>query len=662
MKLSVIIVNYNVRYFLEQALRSVERAAANLAASLDGAQTEIWVVDNNSTDTSLEMLAFQFPDVRVIANKQNTGFSYANNQAIKESKAEYVLLLNPDTVVPEDCFTQTVRFMDAHPDAGALGIKMVDGSGKFLPESKRGFPSPKVAFFKIFGLSRFFPKSKTFGKYHLGYLDEKDIHSVDVLAGAFMLLRMATLNKIGLLDEDFFMYGEDIDFSYRIVKARYKNYYFPYAPIIHYKGESTKKGSVNYVFVFYRAMVIFAKKHLPKDTAALFSVFINLAIYLRAAGAVVSRIVKRLALSVVDFAVLYGAMILLVNYWERTIKYVHGGEYPPLLTGLFVPLYILCWILGVFLFRGYQRPFIGKKLLSGVALGTLLIAVIYAFLDERYRYSRALIILGAAIALIVFVGTRVLFTFLSRKSAAALQGTPRNIAVIGDEKEAARVHAILEKSNVQYTYSGFITPAEVSANSLGALTDLEKIIRIYRINELIFCASSMAYKDIIDYMMKLSGKGIDFKIVPDQSNFIIGSSSKNQPGDYYTSQVAYNITNPEHRLNKRFFDIGSALLLLITLPLNIWFIRNTGTYLSNLFSVLRGQKTWVGYSNTGSKDLPPIKPSVISPIDELSLLVDTQTENRLNYLYAKDYTVYRDLSIFMNGLSKLGRSEKENHE
>ncbi|NTV84731.1 MAG: glycosyltransferase family 2 protein, partial [Bacteroidales bacterium] len=220
MKLSVVIVNYNVIHFLEQCLSSVRRASENL-------EVEVFVVDNNSVDGSVKMVREKFPEVILIDNKDNTGFSKANNQAIRLSKGEYVLLLNPDTVVEDDTFSRIIAFMDAHPDAGGLGVKMIDGKGNFLPESKRGLPTPTVAFYKIFGLSAFFPKSKVFGKYHLGYLDENQTNPVDILSGAFMLLRKSVLDKIGLLDETFFMYGEDIDLSYRILKAGYQNYYFP---------------------------------------------------------------------------------------------------------------------------------------------------------------------------------------------------------------------------------------------------------------------------------------------------------------------------------------------------------------------------------------------------------------------------------------------------
>ena len=272
MKLSVIIVNYNVKYFLEQCLRSVLKASKYV-------ETEIFVVDNNSSDDSVAYLKPLFPEVTFIPNENNPGFSKANNQAIELAKGEYILLLNPDTVVGEDTFSEICRFMDEHPEAGALGVKMIDGYGDFLPESKRGFPSPWNSFCKIFGLSKIFPKSSIFAKYHLRYLDENKIHEVAILAGAFMLLRKSVLNKIGLLDDAFFMYGEDIDLSYRIALGGYKNYYLP-NPIIHYKGESTKK-DIKYVKTFYRAMIIFFNKHYP-NSGKLYAVFIYLAIYIRA--------------------------------------------------------------------------------------------------------------------------------------------------------------------------------------------------------------------------------------------------------------------------------------------------------------------------------------------------------------------------------------------
>ncbi|MCU0323238.1 MAG: glycosyltransferase family 2 protein [Chitinophagaceae bacterium] len=254
MKLSVIIVNYNVKYFLEQCLHSVVKAVQRIDA-------EIFVVDNCSTDGSIAYLQPQFATVQFIANTENVGFGKANNQALAIAKGDYILFLNPDTIVPEDCFEKCIAFFEQTPNCGALGIKMVDGKGIFLPESKRAFPSPLTSFFKLVGLASFFPKSSVFNKYALGHLSENENHEVDVLAGAFMLLRKQVIEKVTGFDETFFMYGEDVDLSYRVQAAGYKNYYFSNSSIIHFKGESTKKGSLNYVRMFYQAMSIFVQKH-----------------------------------------------------------------------------------------------------------------------------------------------------------------------------------------------------------------------------------------------------------------------------------------------------------------------------------------------------------------------------------------------------------------
>ncbi|BEG98810.1 glycosyltransferase family 2 protein [Bacteroides sedimenti] len=285
MKLSVIIVNYNVKYFLELCLNSLYRA-------IDQLSVEVFVVDNASTDGSLDYLKPRFSQVHFIANEENIGFARANNQAIALSKGEYILLLNPDTVVGEKVIVDCLDFMDTHSVAGGVGVKMVTGDGTFLPESKRGFPAPMTSFYKFTGLSRLFPNSTRFGKYHLRYLDENESHCIDVLAGAYMLMRKSTLDKCGLLDESFFMYGEDIDLSYRITQAGFENYYLPF-PIIHYKGESTKKDSFKYVKVFYEAMVIFFKKHYP-HYSVLFSCTVKTGIYLRALVALLNRMLKKI--------------------------------------------------------------------------------------------------------------------------------------------------------------------------------------------------------------------------------------------------------------------------------------------------------------------------------------------------------------------------------
>jgi GT2 family glycosyltransferase len=285
MNLSIIIVSFNVSHFLEQCLKSVIKASYSLPV-------DIYVVDNHSGDNSVSMVQKLFPQVKLIVNNENRGFSKANNQAILLSESDYILLLNPDTVIEEETLTRTLTFMETHPDAGGLGIKMIDGYGHFLPESKRGLPTPWASFCKMSHLSQLFRRSAFFNQYYAGWLGDDEINRIEVLAGAFMLLRRNVLDRIGLLDEDFFMYGEDIDLSYRITKAGYHNYYFPEARMIHYKGESTRKSSLNYVKLFYGAMLIFARKHFAGKNEWLLSLFILPGVYFRAAIAMIYRLLN----------------------------------------------------------------------------------------------------------------------------------------------------------------------------------------------------------------------------------------------------------------------------------------------------------------------------------------------------------------------------------
>ena len=266
MKLSVIIVSYNVRYYLEQCINSVLKATQRK-------DTEIFVVDNNSSDDTVAYLGARFNnDIHIIANDDNIGFAKANNMAIKQAKGEYVLLLNPDTFVTEDSLKQVLQFMDIHPKAGATGVLMHNFDGSYALESRRALPTPYVSFLKMLGLSH---------RYYMSHLPWDKPCRIEVLSGAFCLLRRSVLDEIGMLDEDFFMYGEDIDLSYRITKQGYENWYFP-ASILHYKGESTHKQTFSYVNVFYQAMLIFFRKHYA-NLSFLLTIPVKLAIYMFAA-------------------------------------------------------------------------------------------------------------------------------------------------------------------------------------------------------------------------------------------------------------------------------------------------------------------------------------------------------------------------------------------
>jgi len=279
LKLSIIIVTYNVKYYLEQCLTSVERALA-------GIEGEVTVVDNHSSDGSLAYLKPRFPHVTFIESNHNLGFARANNIAIRQSRGEYVLMLNPDTIVGEQTLKEVMAFMDSHPKAGAAGVQMLKANGEKANESRRGLPTPMTAFYKMTGLCARYPRHKRLGHYYMGYLPWDEPGQIEVISGAFLMVRKSVLDKVGLLDEDYFMYGEDIDLSYRILKGGYENWYVP-ARILHYKGESTQKSSFRYVHVFYEAMLIFIRKHYG-HLGFLLGIPIRVAVYAKAAMALVS--------------------------------------------------------------------------------------------------------------------------------------------------------------------------------------------------------------------------------------------------------------------------------------------------------------------------------------------------------------------------------------
>lgn len=654
MKLSIIIVSYNVRYFLEQCLHSVNKAG-------EGLETEIFVVDNASVDGSVTMLQEKFPEVKLIANKQNVGFAKANNQAILQSKGQYVLLLNPDTVVEADTLRKVVAFMDEHPDAGGLGVKMVDGKGRFLPESKRGLPTPEVAFYKVSGLSALFPKSKLFGRYHLGYLDNEKVHKVDVLAGAFMLLSRVALARTGLLDEAFFMYGEDIDLSYRLTKAGYNNYYYPDTRIIHYKGESTRKGSLNYVYVFYNAMIIFARKHFSQKNARLFSALIHTAIYLRASISLVRRISKNIIIPLFDAFLIYLGMYLIINYWEQHVIYPEGGHYPVEFLTIAIPGYIVAWLFSVFIAGGYDRPIRLLRIFTGMLAGTLIILVFYALLPEHFRFSRALIIMGSLWGLSAMTLLRLSLHWLNVPSFRLGLDRNRRFVIIGEEDEAERVADLLRKTFINPGFIGLISPGDTNSQNhgiIGNLSQLSDIISIYAIDEVIFCAKDIPAQVIIDKMSELQSNEVDFKIAPPESLSIIGSNSISTTGDLYVIDIN-SIGKINNHRNKRLLDILTGLILLIISPLMLFFMRNPLQFLANIFLVLIGLRSWTGYCPTEANDrqkLPRIKRGILNPTDALRIkTISADTIYRLNMLYARDYKLITDLQLMARAFRNLGR-------
>lgn len=646
-QLSIIIVNYNVCHFLEQALISVSKASKKL-------DVEIFVVDNNSADGSVAMLKTKFPHVKLIENAGNVGFSKANNQAISIATGEYILLLNPDTVIEVDTLDKCVAFMNAHPQGGGLGVKMIDGKGDFLAESKRGFPTPWVAFYKIFGFAKLFPKSKKFGHYHLGYLDKDKTHEIEVLSGAFMLLRKSVIDITGSLDEDYFMYGEDIDLSYRIIKHGFKNYYFSDTRIIHYKGESTKKTSVNYVFIFYKAMIIFAQKHFTSKRTGTFKVLIYLAIYFRACIAITNRILDKILPIFFDVALLLSGLSVLF-YLKSNLLYTDPSAQP--IYQQIIPLFTATWILSLLFSGSYKQDISVGKIIKSIVIGTLLIASLSYFIDALH-YSKMFLIEGSFLALALLFIHRGIANWIKNGRFEIGGNKNKKIVIVGSYDECNRIDLLLQESNYKLNILGFITTGkveDVKGKYLGVTKQLQNIVRMYKVDEIIFCSKDLQANSIIEWMTQIDNSLVDFKIVPEKTNLIIGSNSKNRRGDFYQLQLNLNIIEEKNVKYKRMLDVSASMLFILSFPILAFIIEKPKHFLGNILNVLTGKKSWVGFTHTNQVNLPKIKTGIIHPSIAMQDANITSIQE-LNFIYARDYNLFMDISLIVKSFKYLGKS------
>lgn len=649
MKLSVVIVSYNVKYFLDQCLESVYNSNLALAGDChedcDRLELEVFVVDNASVDGSVEMVREKFGQVHLIANRENVGFAAANNQAIRQCTGDYVLLLNPDTIVERDTFSACVDFFATHDDCGGLTVKMINGEGKYLKESKRGFPTPAAAFYKMSGLIHLFPRSRRIAAYYMGHLDPDETNPIDILPGAYLMISRKALEKVGLLDESYFMYGEDIDFSWRIKLAGFENYYLPSSRIIHYKGESTKHASMNYVFTFYNAMSIFVKHYFTGSNAHLFNLLLHIAIWIRAGLAWIKRILQAIALPVADFGVAFAGFLgikwLWSTYWAENADY-----YPPEYTWMIIPCYILLLMLCSWLYGGYEKPVKLMRIVKGMAVGSLLLVVFYSLLDESRRYSRALLLLGCGWTLLSSIGLRGILSLLHVPGYALRTVQRHSCIIVGGETEARRVGQLYESLGYPDT--------EILSDPKPDCRKLNEVIHYYKADEVIFCSKDLSIGQIIDLMTELCqlpGRRwqVEYKIVPTDSDFVIGSNSINSAEDLYTEELK-TIATPLNRRNKRLFDVLSSCLLLVLSPVLIWFQRNKGTFYPHCWQVLTGKKTWVGTAGRetrtgvfGPENMLPRRASSINP----------ELKQRLHLRYIRHYKMTTDIQILLKNLRNI---------
>ncbi|PAP81213.1 hypothetical protein B1759_07710 [Rubrivirga sp. SAORIC476] len=660
---SVVIVTYNVREFLEQALRSVEQASAGLTV-------ETFVVDNDSADGSAQMVRERFPDVRLIANEENVGFATANNQAIREAAGRHVLVLNPDTILQEDTLRTMVAFMDDHPEAGAVGCRILNPDGTFAPESRRAFPTPAVAFYRIAGLSKLFPQSPTFGRYNLTYLPLDEVCEVDALSGSCMMVRRDAVlgsesdasapgTSAGLFDEAFFMYGEDLDWCYRIQQAGWRIYYTPDTQIVHYKGESTKKGDLRYVMLFYGAMLRFVEKHVThregagvadRIASALLAVGLRLGIVSRAALAALGRVGRAVSGPVVDGALAWAALAATAAAWSRADGFTFEASY----YAFVLPAYAAVLVSAVGLTGGYRRT--GQSLrpvLAGAALAGLAVAAL-AFFVPTLAFSRAVVGLGLGVAAGLLLARRL--------RGRAARSAPRRALLVGAGGEAERLQRLLDDHARGSTVVGYVAETEADGTLpwLGRPRQLRDLARLHGANDIVFASDSLTNTAILDGMRALRDLPVQLKILASGHDRIIGKASVE---DYAAPlQAAERTVAPlrpawtrrvvEVPVAVAFVLLGPGLRLLARLRPSAHLTR-LGTLADQMPAVLAGRLALVGYDTDGAHPPPAwgLLPGAVSVLDTRGPRPRTIAEaHRAYWFYARHQSAWLDLDILLRAL------------
>jgi GT2 family glycosyltransferase len=626
-----------VKYFLDYCLYSVRKALGNI-------EGEIFVVDNNSTDGSKFFFQGKYQEVKFIWNSENEGFAKANNKALKFTSGDYVLFLNPDTIIPEDCLEKCISFIKSKNDTIACGIKMYDGSGKFLKESKRAFPTPLTSLYKIIGLAGLFPKSRVFSRYHLGYLDENINHEIDVMAGAFMMIPKKILETVGAFDEIFFMYGEDIDLSYRIQNSGYKNFYFAEGSIIHFKGESTRKGSLNYVKMFYKAMSVFVSKHYGETSAGLFGFFIQVAIFLRAVLAASARFLKWIGMPVIDAVTILTSFYIIKLLWNNYIKQ-HVNYMSNLLIIAF-PAFTILFLAASYFSGLYDNGYKQSRLNRSAATAILILLAAYSLLPESLRFSRGILFFGSLTAFLLMTLERVLFLHWKIISGAGLRDEISQTVIAGTENEFNEVMSLLQKAGTAERILGRISPGEKpEPNTIGTFSDLPSVFQRYPIKEIILCEGILSFKSIIESLRNLPLK-MKTKIFIPGKNALIGSGSRIENQGINFLERPYNLSQPVSRRNKRLADVIISSFFLISFPVHIIRKKNPIHFFRNVLSVLLFKKTWVGYA-LEEKELPLIKPGVVTTTGLPAFLNTLDEENLYNadLIYARNFKLINDIKI-----------------
>lgn len=637
--ISIVIVNYNVKDFLFQCLKSIENSKTALSV-------ETIVIDNNSDDSSVEFLKPNFPNVNFIALNENIGFGKANNLGFNQASGKYLLILNPDTLLNEDTLQIMYDFMETHKEVGISGCKVLNGDGTFQMACRRGFPNPWNSFCKLFGLQKLFPKSKTFASYNQSFRSIDETYYVDALIGAFMFCRKEVIDKLGGFDKDFFMYGEDLDLCFRAAKSGWKTAYVHTTSIIHYKGESTKRSSINEVKHFYEAMVIYAQKHYSKSGLYLF--LLKMGISLRFVIAYFNKFKKSIFTIFYDMAVVNLSLI-----FATKIRFGDFFNFPPYAyPTVFIVVSLIVFGSMVSVGEYFESEPSSKKSFTGLMISFFLLSSLTFFFKD-YAFSRGILLMTIGFSIVLTSLFRFSLIFYNK-----ISGKESNvkICIVGINANTEKIiNSLIESGSRNTDIVGLITvnPNESAYNLkypiIGNIKYLSKIIDDFNIREVIITDKSIKNSDIINIISSGKSSKVRFHIAQEWNDLLYSRIINDVSGTDPIIKI-YNLSKFRFRIFKRLSDIIISSLLIILNLLTIAFSRDHRQLLKKLFKVLIGKMTLIGayYSestHTNAKEgiisLAHIsKPETLSP----------KSIDLLNDYYSLNYSPSLDLDILIKYL------------
>ena len=561
-RISVLIVSYNVKEYVDHAVDSLLKSNVT--------DLEIIIVDNHSFDGTVEHIRSSYPNVTVVANEENVGFGKAVNQAASIANGDYFLILNPDTIVQENTISELLNYLNENKQVGMVGPKILNSDGSLQPACKRSFPTLRVAIPKLLGFDKLFPRSRWAGKYNLSYLDPDETHSVDAISGSCMFISSSLFKELNGFDEQFFMFGEDLDICYRVWQTGKEVHYVPTTQIIHYQGESVRSAPFDSINAFYNAMILFANKHFSASQGFLTKLAIRFGITLRKMITQLGEMRSQIISIILDAVAVTCAFLIAIPF--------RFDNYEPIVmsSGLVPAVYIIFWLAVGMIFQLYSRYILSYTRAILSSLTGFFLAVAFTYFFKQYAFSRLVIILATGIITILIPGWRLLVHFFMSRGFLRPIKSQHNILftrktlIVGSDSEGVRIaNHILKRFDTGLDIIGF-TDVHPRSDSLplpfyGSIHDLKGIVKTHAIRELIFSNTAFSNEEILKIMDQTKELRLTYRMVPRHQDILLGKASIDEIGDYSFVNIEYTLFNRIHFITKRIFDTVVAASLMIVL-------------------------------------------------------------------------------------------------